>query len=51
MKDKCGTGECYPFKAERSKAKFIFNLEGILKKTQEPNEIDRWIDIDRVMGG
>ena len=41
MKDKYGTGECNPFKAERSEAKFFLNTGGKLKKNKKPNEIDR----------
>ena len=40
MKDKYGTGECNPFKDERSEAKFFLNPRGKLKKKQKPNEID-----------
>ena len=40
VKDKYGTGECNPFKAERSEAKFFLNPGGKLKKKQKPNEID-----------
>ena len=40
VKDKYGTGECNPFKAERSEGKFFLNPGGKLKKKQKPNEID-----------